>query len=197
MLQSLISLSISLIIPLSQALAQEQQEQLLTYKDPTFGIEVKYPSLWEKIDFNTSKLEPMNVIVGFTVGKDNLTDEEANVFIVVEDSDNKFSTLKEYARYKYNQIKAEDIINSEILNDTETTVMGGEGWKIDYTYLSKYLEKAIGTKWLRVMGDKGYEIQFGANKYLYDQFIGDVERFKESIQIPSNNISASSIANTR
>jgi hypothetical protein len=92
---TLISLSISLIIPLSQALAQEQQEQLLTYKDPTFGIEVRYPSLWEKIDFNTSKLEPMNVIVGFTVGKDNLTDEEANVFIVVEDSDNKFSTLKD------------------------------------------------------------------------------------------------------
>lgn len=135
----------------------------------------------------------MNVIVGFIVGKDNLTDEEANVFIVVDDLENRFSTLKEYARYKYNQIKAEDSMNSEILNDTETTVMGGEGWKINYTYLSKYLEKAIGTKWLRIMGDTGYEIQFGANKYLYDQFIADVDRFMKSIQIPSNNISASSV----
>jgi hypothetical protein len=98
----------------------------LTYKDPTFGLEVNYPSSWERIDFNTSKLEPMNVIVGFTVGKDNLTDEEANVFIVVEDSDNKFSTLKEYARYHYNQIKGEDSLNSEVTNDTETTVMGEE-----------------------------------------------------------------------
>jgi hypothetical protein len=59
------------------------------------------------------------------------------------------------------------------------------------------METARGTKWLRYMGDKGYEIQYGTNKYIYDQFIGDVERFVESIQVPSNNITASPMVNTR
>jgi hypothetical protein len=45
------------------------------------------------------------------------------------------------------------------------------------------------------MGDKGYEVQFGANKYLYDQFIDDAEGLLKSIQLPSNNASTS-IANT-
>jgi hypothetical protein len=90
--------------PMTNVLGQEvgQQEQLLTYKDPTFGIEASYPSSWRKIDFNTSLLEPMNVIVGFTVGRDNQTGDEANIFIVVDDIDNR-TTIKEYARDKYNE----------------------------------------------------------------------------------------------
>jgi hypothetical protein len=45
------------------------------------------------------------------------------------------------------------------------------------------------------MGDKGYEVQFGASKFLYDKYIDDAEGLLESIQIPYNNSSAS-IANT-
>jgi hypothetical protein len=178
--------------PMTNVLGQEvgQQEQLLTYKDPTFGIEASYPSSWRKIDFNTSLLEPMNVIVGFTVGRDNQTGDEANVFIVVDDIDNR-TTIKEYARDKYNEIKAGEGIETEILDDNATAVMGGDGWKIDYTY---DLGKSRGTKWLRVMEDKGYEAQFGANKYLYDQFIDDAEGHLFSYQLVPHTSAPSTAA---
>jgi hypothetical protein len=131
---------------LSQAFAQGQQEQLLTYKDPTFGIEVGYPSSWRKIDFNTSKLEPMNVIVGFIIGRDNQTGDEANVFLVVDDIVNG-TTLEEYARNKYNEMKVG--ADTKIVDDNETAVMGKDGWKIDYTY---DLGESRGTKWLKGHG---------------------------------------------
>jgi hypothetical protein len=99
-----------------------QEEQWLTYENSDFGISLQYPASWNITKFNTSMLAPAHRIIAI---------ETANTHFGIS-SEELFAntTVKEYAREKYNQLMESDFFQR--INDESIVIDGVPAWQVEY-----------------------------------------------------------------
>ena len=107
-------------------------KDFLTFNDPTYGMSIKYPSDWTKIDIQLG--DDTGPMLAWFMAPIK-SDIGGSSFIVgVEDTSNKPMTLEEYNDYSTNQIKKKfDGADFTLLESSPITIDGKPGHKLIFT----------------------------------------------------------------
>jgi serine/threonine-protein kinase len=153
---------------------------LLTYKNPIFGIKILYPANWYKQENSSSSNynSTLTDVVTFSPPFKNSSDIVGKVIVQVDNiSDIKPITLQRYANDT-----AGDLRQDFKVNESNATLAGGPAYKVEYTGL----EASVDLKAMMVMalnGDRAYIISYTAEPEKYSYYLPTVQKMIHSFEI--------------
>jgi serine/threonine-protein kinase len=153
---------------------------LLTYKNPIFGIKILYPANWYKQENRSSSNNNSTLtdVVAFSPPFKNSSDIVGKVIVQVDNiSDIKPITLQRYANDT-----AGDLRQDFKVNESNATLAGGPAYKVEYTGL----EASVDLKAMMVMalnGDRAYIISYTAEPEKYSYYLPTVQKMIHSFEI--------------
>jgi PsbP-like protein len=156
---------------------------LTRYLNPTFGIELNFPSSWVGLEL-WKRSTPSSSIVTFippagNASADNASGFRDNLLISMQDSHNK--TLNEYTNDSLNAYR-DPANNVTITKSFPTTLTGIPAHEINYVENfegNKLMKKQI---WA-IIDNRVYVVTYGADASQYADYLPDVDRMISSLKI--------------
>jgi hypothetical protein len=163
-----------------------EPNNFLTYENSTYGIKIKYPSNWEKLE-DTSSYEGVNLrpIVAFFL---NATEDDSNIFpyqaaisiAVANSSSNNVTSLKDYRNMVLNSLRPS---LDKVIHSKPTTMIDNPAHEILYQDSSGFNNMATFT----MKDNKIYLIGYVAKAEKYSSHLPEVQKMIDSFEIlPSN-----------
>ena len=154
---------------------------LLRYLNPTFGIEMNYPSSWQAYELWKSNSPAVaNTIVAMLPAGDNTTSSFRDSLLVgMQGAEGK--TLNEYTVDSLNAYR-DPATNVTIASSAPTTLDGIPAHEIEYSenFGGKELQKK--QIWA-IIDNRAYIVTYGADTSQYENYLEDVDNMIDSIQI--------------
>ena len=166
-------MSILLLHPNSQALAQEQ---FLTYENPELGISIQYPSNWEK-------LVNLDKFVTFTAPPETDTRiYPAALGLKVQELSSKNISLQEITKVQMSNLKKSNP-NLNVLESTSSTIADKPSHKIVFSAIdNKEVERKAMQVWT-VIGNKAFLITYKAEPDKFSSYLPTIERMIDSFKV--------------
>lgn len=185
-----------------QTANKESKSNLLEYENPSYGITIKYPTDWNKIEPVTFKGDHNKAVVEFKSPSEKpLQNDLATIHISVHNlpshnmldqfttflnkSDSQKILLRGFILSYFTSLLTKklpdfDFIKSE--SDEKTTLADNPAQKIVYQYRDEQdIIKAMEV--LTVKGDKGFIISYTAEASKYSDFIPIIKKMMDSLKI--------------
>ena len=160
---------------------------LLRYLNPTFGIELDYPSSWQALELWKSPT-PSNSIVAFFPSADNSSSGNASSYrdiLLVSMQNSRGKTLNDYTSESLTAYGGASNLNASnitITKSTPTTLSGIPAHEISYRENlegSELMKKQIWT----IIDNRVYVVTYGADASQYMDYLPDVDRMISSLKI--------------
>jgi hypothetical protein len=185
-----------------QTANKESKSNFLEYENPSYGITIKYPTDWNKIEPVTFKGDHNKAVVEFKSPSEKpLQNDLATIHISVHNlpphnmldqfttffdkSDSQKILLRGFILSYFTSLLTKklpdfDFIKSE--SDEKTTLADNPAQKIVYQYRDEQdIIKAMEV--LTVKGDKGFIISYTAEASKYSDFIPIIKKMMDSFEI--------------
>jgi hypothetical protein len=185
-----------------QTANKESKSNFLEYENPSYGITIKYPTNWNKIEPVTFKGDHNKAVVEFKSPSEKpLQNDLATIHISVHNlpphnmldqfttffdkSDSQKILLRGFILSYFTSLLTKklpdfDFIKSE--SDEKTTLADNPAQKIVYQYRDEQdIIKAMEV--LTVKGDKGFIISYTAESSKYSDFIPIIKKMMDSFEI--------------
>jgi hypothetical protein len=186
----------------AQTANKESKSNFLEYENPSYGITIKYPTNWNKIEPVTFKGDHNKAVVEFKSPSEKpLQNDLATIHISVHNlpphnmldqfttffdkSDSQKILLRGFILSYFTSLLTKklpdfDFIKSE--SDEKTTLADNPAQKIVYQYRDEQnIIKAMEV--LTVKGDKGFIISYTAEASKYSDFIPIIKKMMDSFEI--------------
>lgn len=158
----------------------QAKTNFLTYDNPEYRIEIRYPSDWSKTE------QVMGATAAFLSPQEGTSDDfQENVMINVQDISASPMTLEQYTQLGINQIK--QIITDASIIESNTTTLGGN-LAHDLVFTGK--QGQYNLKWNQVFtvkNNKAYVLTYTAKMNTYDNFLEAAKEIKESFRWINEN----------
>jgi len=155
---------------------ESEEEQLSTYNNPAYGINIAYPSDWTILE------EVAGVVVSLLSPKESATDSfRENLNVVVNDLSAQPMTLDEYRDFTVDDLELL-VTDLNIVYSGETTLSNSPAYELVLTGEMGGLDK----KWMQVCtikNDKAYVVTYTAEEGKYLDFLGIAQRMIDSFEI--------------
>jgi hypothetical protein len=156
-----------------------QGQSILTYENPTYGIEMQYPSSWDK-DLNVSSPDLVTFYPSGVNSNPSLT-------VTVDDiSDEKGIPLAQYASDSNDAIKHETTNFKLLGSTTNNTLAGIPAYKSIYSYAGNS-QPIEGMEVGAIKGDKVYIFTYEAGPNEYSVYLPTVQNMINSFQITNQS----------
>lgn len=153
---------------------------LLRYLNPTFGIEMDYPSSWQAYELWRSD-SPLvaNTIVAMVPAGDNASGFRDSLLVGMQGSEGK--TLNEYTVDSLNAYR-DAASNVTITQSSPTTLDGIPAHEIEYLENFQGNELQKKQVWT-IIDNRAYIVTYGADVSQYENYLEDVDAMIDSLQI--------------
>jgi hypothetical protein len=185
----LVALHTTTIIHQQEAFAQTIDNTFKRYENPTYGINIQYPSNWRIDEGDVYADDYVTDIVSFIAPI--RSDTEAYAPSLSISIDNPPPNLKENLNEYLNRITNDydDILKGfEIIESDTSSILAG---KPAYKLVSTDEEDGIDYKSMEIgtiIGDKVYFVTYYAEEEQYSNYLPTVQKMISSLEInPSNN----------
>jgi eukaryotic-like serine/threonine-protein kinase len=162
-----------------QSAFAQQTTNLLTYENSSYGINIQYPSTWEKQE-NGAKQGSVTDAVSFVPPTIN---SNANLDISIDDiSDEKGITLSQYANNSIGDL-TQSLKDFKLISSNTNSVLAGlSTYKLIYAHTDenttfKGLEVGV------MKGDKVYILVYEAGLNEYDKYLPTLQQLIDTFQI--------------
>jgi hypothetical protein len=168
----------------AKTITKDDNNNFVTYENPTYGIRMQYLSDWEKIEFNQIG-SSLNLVVIFRSSPENSSDTKLeNLVIEVGNLPFKNIPLEKVIKANINNLK-KSLIDFELNESTTITIAGGNlAHKMVYTYRDKEDNgQAKIMQILMIKSDKAYLITYAAEQRRYDSYLPIIQNMIDSLRI--------------
>jgi eukaryotic-like serine/threonine-protein kinase len=164
----LITSLVSTSLTNQQTIAQTNDNIFNLYENPTYGIQIQYPSNWGRLDL--SFLQDSADIDFYPLSDTSLA---KNLKILVKNLPFHNMTLEEYTNTQINPSE------ENLLESNTTTLSGIPGYKIVFTNVAGLKTMQVWT----IKDDKAYIITYVAKEEDYDKDLLIVQKMIDSFKI--------------
>jgi hypothetical protein len=162
----------------------EEEEDLPSFENNSYGITIQYPANWTKEEEDLDPTDPITNIVTFSAPFDSRLDQYSESFgISIENLTDTNMTLEEYADSliaNYN----ETLTDFKLIESNTNSTLGGSNPAYRLVYSDReddtsYRTMEVGT----IIGDKVYFIEYIAEEENYSDYLPIVYTMADSLEI--------------
>jgi S1-C subfamily serine protease len=162
----------------------EEEEDLPSFENNSYGITIQYPANWTKDEEDLDPTDPITNIVTFSAPFDSRLDQYSENFgISIENLTDTNMTLEEYADSliaNYN----ETLTDFKLIESNTNSTLGGSNPAYRLVYSDReddtsYRTMEVGT----IIGDKVYFIEYIAEEENYSDYLPIVYTMVDSLEI--------------
>jgi hypothetical protein len=168
------------------------------YRNLLYGIEIKYPAGWDKLEFGQSNTD--GLIVGFAIPREGKPLSEINVsdfilenimigvtrIISAPSSFSKNTILNDFVNDQISSYKRELADYQIIKSNTTRSIDNNPAYQIQYTHKNGRITFDTLQIWT-ISGNKIYTILFNADPVDYPTYLPIIQKMTDSFVIFNNN----------